>query len=231
MKKIGIIGGLGPESTVDYYKGIIHAFHPTYDQTGYPEITIESCNLKELLSYSSSNRWDKIAQILAGKVKLLIQAGCDFGAIASNTPHKVFHEIQLQSDLPLLSIVDATCRHAIDQNLKRLCLLGTGFTMRSDFYQKTFSKNGIELFVPDPDEIDYLHDKIFAELEFGVVKPDTKKKFISILKRVTEHNKCDGAIMGCTELPLIIEAQDINGAYLDTTDIHIRAIVARCNES
>lgn len=228
MKKIGIIGGLGPESTVDYYKGIIHAFHSTYDQAGYPEITIESCNLKELLSYSSSDRWDKITEILAAKVNLLSQSGCDFGAIASNTPHKVFHEIKQMSKLPLLSIVDATCSYAADRGLKRLCLLGTGFTMKSNFYQKAFSENGMELFVPDTDEINYMHEKIFSELEFGIVKPATKSKFISILKRVTEENQCDGAIMGCTELPLIIKPQDISMAYLDTTAIHIGAIVERC---
>ena len=228
MKKIGIIGGLGPESTIDYYKGIIHAFHPTYDQTGYPEIAIESCNLKEMHSYSSSDRWDKLAEILAGKAELLSQAGCDFGAIASNTPHMVFHEVQQMSALPLISIVEATCRYAADRRLTRLCLLGTGFTMRSDFYQKTFTREGIKLFVPAPDEIDYMHEKIFAELEFGIVKPDTKSKFITILKRVVNDNNCQGAIMGCTELPLIIKAQDINVAYLDTSAIHIHAIVERC---
>jgi aspartate racemase len=230
MKKIGIVGGMGPESTLVYYKGISSAFHSSYDETGYPEITIESCNLKETLSYSERDRWDILAHVLAEKCNLLKQAGCDFGAIAANTPHKVFDEIQAGTDLPLVSIIQAACEFTIAQNLKKLCLLGTGFTMRSDFFQKIFHAQNIELFVPDADEIAYMHEKIFSELEFGIIKSPTRDKFISITKRVVDENNCDGAIMGCTELPLIINPDDIPVAYLDTTAIHINKIAAMCRE-
>ena len=228
MKKIGIIGGLGPESTLDYYKGIIAAFHSTYDQTGYPEIAIESCNLKEMLSYSNQDQWDILAEILAQKCNLLYNAGCDFGAIASNTPHKVFDEIQTATRLPLISIVDTACNFALKHDLKNLCLLGTGFTMRSDYYQKIFNTNQIDLFVPDTDEIEYIHQKIFSELEFGIVEQDTKNKLIAILDRIVLKNNCQGAIMGCTELPLILKVEDISVFYLDPTATHIQKIVELC---
>jgi len=231
MKKIGIVGGMGPESTLDYYKGIITAFHSTYDQTGYPEITIESCNLQEMLAYSNNDQWDRLADALAIKCNFLSQVGCDFGVIASNTPHKVFDVIQEKSKLPLISIVAAACDFALKQKLKRLCLLGTGFTMRSDYYHKIFNKNHIELFVPEPDEIDYIHHKIFSELEFGIAKQDTKDKIIAILNRIIQNNDCQGAIMGCTELPLIIKADDISEFYLDPSAIHIQKIVEVCKET
>lgn len=228
MKKIGIVGGLGPQSTIDYYKGIIFAFHSTYNETGYPEIAIESCNLKEMLDYSNNNNWDKIAEILANKFNWLKQAGCDFGAIASNTPHKVFDKIQRLTDLYLISIIESACSYALDNHYKKLCLLGTGFTMKSDFYQQVFSKQGIDLVVPGQQEIEYFHDKIYSELEFGLVKEKTKERFISILNHVVEEHQCDGAIMGCTELPLIIKEDDIDVAYLDTTKIHIEKIIEMC---
>lgn len=231
MKKIGIVGGLGPESTVDYYRGIISAFHPTYDETGYPEIAIESCNLKEMLTYSNNNRWDKLADFLADKFNLLKMAGCDFGALASNTPHKVFNDIQKQTKLSLISIVQTTCNYSVENEFKKLCLFGTGYTMKSDFYQDVFRKQGIEICVPDTEEIEYIHEKIFSELEFGIVKQETKKGFISILNRVVKDNNCEGAIMGCTELPLIIKPEDISVAYLDTTTLHIQKIVEMCKKN
>ena len=164
MKKIGIIGGLGPESTIDYYKGIIKSFHSTYDETGYPEIAIESCNMKEMLSYSNNDHWDKLANALTEKFNMLKHVGCDFGVIASNTPHKVFDEIQKQTDLPLISIIESTCDYALGEGFKRLCLLGTGYTMKSDFYQNVFSKKNIEIYVPNAEEIEYL-DNLSKKLD------------------------------------------------------------------
>lgn len=230
MKKIGIVGGIGPESTIDYYRGIIYAFHDRYLETGYPEIAIESCNLKETHSYSANNDLHLLASLLIGKFKLLINSGCDFGVIASNTPHIIFNEIQEKITLPLLSIVEATSMYALQKGYKKLCLLGTGFTMKSDFYQKVFSKHKIELIVPAPMDIEYIHDKIFSELEFGIVKKETKNKFIEITNKIIKENNCDGAIMGCTELPLIIKEEDISGEYLNTTSIHISNIIEECQK-
>lgn len=225
MKKAGIIGGLGPESTVDYYKGIIAAFHNSYEETGYPEIAIESCNIKEMLGYSNVDRWDIVAERLALKFELLRNVGCHFGAIASNTPHKVFDDIQKGTTLPLLSIIEATCDYAVSINSEKLCLLGTKFTMQSDFYQKVFDKKDIRLVVPDEAEMDYIHEKIFSELEYGIVKLETKEGYLKIINRIINTHDCDGVILGCTEFPLIIKREDISVTYLDTTAIHIKKIV------
>ncbi len=228
MKKIGIIGGLGPESTVDYYKGIIEGFKPTYEKTGYPEITIESCNIKELLSFSEQNRWDLITDLLAHKFELLQHSGCDFGLIASNTIHKVYEELNTRSSLPVLSIVEAVCDFASDKNFKKLLLLGTKFTMTADFYHKVFKKRQIELVVPEMKSIEFMHEKIFSEIEFGIINPDTKQRFITIANDEALKHNCDGAIMGCTELPLIIKENEISVSYLDSTSIHIQKIIEEC---
>ena len=136
MKKIGIIGGLGPESTVDYYKGIINACKPNYETHGYPEIILESVDLRTFMNFANNGEWQTIANYLAQKCELLRKSGADFGAIASNTPHKVFPSIQNKTSLPLISIVEATCDYAKKLELSTLCLLGTKFTMESDFFQK-----------------------------------------------------------------------------------------------
>lgn len=230
MNKIGLIGGLGPLSTLDYYKGIIKAFDSTYEETGYPEITIESCNIKEALTFSNQNNWNLLADLLLCKCELLQKAGCSFAAIASNTPHKVFKNIERRTTLPLLSIIEATANYASLQGQSKLLLLGTKFTMTSDFFQEVFDKYQIELVVPSEEDINYIHDKIFSELEFGIIEPETKKRLIAITNNETDKQNCDGAIMGCTELPLIIKKGEIKVNYLDATAIHIEKIVETCKQ-
>ncbi len=229
MKKIGLIGGLGPESTLDYYRGIIDAFKETYERSGYPEISMESMNLKSFMSLVESGRWDDIAEIMGMHFEVLRQGGAEIGAIASNTPHKVFTEIQKRTTLPLVSIVESTCTYAVAEGLGNLFLMGTQITMESDFYQTVFDKEGIALTVPTKDEQGYIQDKLFSEIEFGIIREETKAAFLSIIERHRSEETIDGVIAGCTELPLIIRQEDFTVPYLDTTAIHIAGIVETCN--
>jgi aspartate racemase len=228
MKKIGIIGGLGPESTIDYYRGIIDAFKPSYETLGFPEIAVESVDLRSFTEQARVGGWDKIAAMLVDRFEILRRGGADFGAIASNTPHRGFDQVQQGTTLPLLSIVEATREHALQLDVARLCLLGTGFTMGSDFYQRTFREAGIEVVVPNPKEIRYIQDKIFSEIEFGIIKENTKEGFLRILKRIEAEQQVEGVILGCTELPMLLKPEDFSLHYLDTTAIHVAAIVDRC---
>jgi aspartate racemase len=228
MKKIGLVGGLGPESTVDYYRGIINAFKPTYETLGFPEIAVESVDLRSFTELTYNGGWDKIAATLVDRFEILRRGGAAFGAIASNTPHRVFAQTQSGTALPLLSIVEATRDQALRLGSEKLCLLGTGFTMQSDFYQRTFQQVGIEVFVPNPEEIEYIQDKIFGEIEFGIIKQDTRVEFLRILGRIEAERRVDGVILGCTELPMLLKPEDISLHYLDTAAIHIRAIVDYC---
>jgi aspartate racemase len=228
MKKIGIIGGLGPESTSDYYAKIIDAFKDSYETTGFPEIMIYSLNLKKFYNMATQNLWEEIALMLAGISVQLQNSGADFGAIASNTPHKVFDKIQSLTNLKLISIVEVTRQYCIKKNLKKLLLLGTKFTMSSDFYQNSFIKTGIELCVPNMADQEYIQQKLFGEIEFGIILPETKKEFLNIVTRIQREQKIDGLILGCTELPLIIKPQDIDLEYIDAAGIHIAAIIKEC---
>ena len=228
MKKIGIIGGLGPESTLDYYKGIIDAFKPNYEQTGYPEICIESVDLKTFVGYANNDEWDKVISILAKKSDQLKNMGCDFGVIASNTPHRVFNEIVTKTSLPLISIVETTHEYAVKCGLKKLCLMGTRFTMSSDFYQKVFNQKSIELIVPNKEEQDYIQEKLFSEIEFGIIKDETRQGLLIIYNRISRDDQIEGLILGCTELPLILKPEHVDGAYIDPVALHIEKIVEYC---
>ena len=228
MKKIGIIGGLGPESTLDYYKGIIDAFKPDYEANGYPEICIVSVDLRTFIKYAEKGQWDDVIIKISEKLVNLERCGCDFGIIASNTPHRVFNEIAVKTSLPLISIVETTCAYAAKLGLKKLCLMGTRFTMSSDFYQKVFKKEGIELIVPNEAEQNYIQEKLFSEIEFGIIKDETRVKLISIYNRILEDDKVEGLILGCTELPIILKPEHITGNYIDPMALHIEKIVEYC---
>ncbi len=227
MKTIGLIAGLGPESTLDYYRGIINAFKPTYDKSGYPEILIHSLDLRELLTLAQEDRWNDITELMTNSFERLRNAGADFGAMATNTPHKVFEVIQKRTALPLISIVRETAKVATQHQVYQVLLLGTRFTMQSDFYQQEFSKHEIQIMLPSEPQQEFIHDKIFSELEHGIINESTKQELLFFIKDARKRG-ADGVILGCTELPLILNQNDLPIVCLDTTQIHIRSIVAAC---
>lgn len=230
MKKIGIVGGLGPESTADYYKEIISAFNTKYKDLAYPEIFIYSLNLKELLDFINRQKWAEISQWLLEKIKIVAGAGADFAAIASNTPHIVFYEVNEKSPIPLLSIVEETCNAAEKLNLKRIGLMGTRLTMEADFYKKPFREKGIEIVVPSESERELIQERLFAEIELGIIKDSTRDELLDIVKRMIDEDKIDSLILGCTELPLILPRSKYGIPFLNTTAIHCESIIKYCVE-
>src|SRR6266536_1932018 len=164
MKILGIIGGLGPESTVDYYQRIIALYRERTGDGSYPEFIINSVDLKKGLDFMDANDLTGMADYLLQGVGKLAPAGADFGLISANTPHIVFEEVASKSPIPLISIVEATCAAAKARKLKRLALFGTRYTMQGTFYPKVFSREGIELLVPEPNDRAYIHDKYLNEL-------------------------------------------------------------------
>ncbi len=215
----------GPESTIEYYSGIIDAFKSSYNNAGFPEIILNSVNLKDFTRLAELNEWDEIAYNIAKIFKQLESIGADFGIIASNTPHRVFNEIKRNTNLPLISIVDVTLNHVKSLGLRKLCLLGTKFTMSSSFYQEAFLKEGIELITPNETEQYYFQEKIFSELQIGLIKLETKQEFLRVIKRIELSDSTEGVIMACTELPLIMKKEDLSQQYIDPTQIHINAVV------
>jgi aspartate racemase len=226
MKTIGIIGGLGPEATVDYYNLLIDAFKNGSGDLNYPEIIIYSVNMSEFLNLMKEKRYDEATDKLVEKTKSLMLAGADFAAITANTPHMLFDSLQEKSALPLISIVGATCEECIRRGLKRTGLLGTGFTMNATFYPDVFKKHGIEVIMPDAEDRETINVKLFTEIELGVFKEDTRQLLIGIIQKMVREQHIDSVILGCTELPLILKEPSYAGIpMLNTTQIHVDAIV------
>jgi aspartate racemase len=227
MKILGIIGGLGPESTIEYYQTIIALYRERNPDGSYPPLIINSLDITKGLNFMSANDLTGMAKYLLDGIQKLARAGADFGLISANTPHIVFEDVEAQSPLPLISIVEATAAAATAQNLKKLGLLGTRFTMQAEFYPRVFSKKGIDLVVPDPADQDYIHDKYLNELIPGAFLPETRANLLALIDRLKARTNIDGVILAGTELPLILREPVHHGIpLLDTTRIHAEAAVA-----
>ena len=228
MQTAGIIGGIGPEATVDYYRSIVAAYRAGTRDGGYPAVIINSIQLNRMLDLVEANALDALTAYLSSEIQKLANAGADFGLLASNTPHIVFDEIRMRSPIPLISIVEATCDAAKALGLKKLGLFGSRFTMQGRFYPQVFSNAGISLVVPEHEEQAYIHEKYMNELVNGIFLPDTRDGLLGIVERLKEREKIQGLILGGTELPLILrEVPDCGIPFLDTTQIHVKAIVER----
>jgi len=222
-----MIGGLGPESTLDYYQRIIALYRERMRDGHYPEFVIVSVDLRKGLDFMDASDLSGMADYLLEGISKLERTGADFGIISANTPHIVFDEIAPRSPIPLFSIVEATCAAAKAENLNRLALFGTRYTMQADFYQKVFARENIELVVPEPDDQDYIHHKYMNELVLGKFLPETRAGLLAIVDRMKSTSDIDGVILAGTELPLILRAPDHKGIpFLDTTKIHVEAAVA-----
>jgi aspartate racemase len=226
MKTLGIIGGLGPESTIDYYQKIIALYREHTRDGSYPEFVITSVNLRKGLDFMAANDLAGMAAYLLEGIGKLARAGADFGLISANTPHIVFEDVASKSPIPLISIVEATCAAAKARNLKRLALFGTRYTMQGKFYVNLFSREGIELFVPELKDQDYIHEKYMNELVPGKFLPETRAGLLAIVDCMKAKSDIDGVILAGTELPLILRDPDHNGIpFLNTTKIHVEAAV------
>ena len=229
MKKIGIIGGLGPEATVDYYKEIINAFKNNDGNLNYPEIIIYSVNMSEFLAFMSAKEYDKATSYLLEKIKGLQLAGAEFVAMSANTPHLLFDRLKGKAEIPLISIVEATRDECLKRGLKRTGLFGTGFTMEASFYPDVFKMHGIEVVKPDQKDKDLINFKLFSEIELGIFKDETRQLLIGIIGKMVREQQIDSLILGCTEFPLILDKETYGGIpVLNTTRIHVESIVKFC---
>ncbi len=226
MKTAGIIGGIGPESTIEYYRQIITAYRERTKDGSYPSIIINSINLKTIVDLIGDGKLQQVTEYLLSELRKLAAAGADFGLLAANTPHIVFEALQRQSPISLISIVEVTCRAAQAAGLKRVGLFGTRFTMQGRFYPDAFAPTGINLVVPTPDEQTYIHNRYMDELVNGIILPETREQLLAIVERLKVEEGIDGLILGGTELPLILRDSDHKGVlFLDTTKLHVARIV------
>ena len=227
MKTIGLVGGMTPESTKVYYDLLIHgARQPGGDPLRNPEIIIFSLNLTELVQIQRGGDRKQVVEYLTGLLERLRLAGAGIGALTANTPHAYLDEIRAETSLPLVSIVSATGDAAREHGLERALLLGTRTTMEAEMYPREFAEAGIQIILPDDDDREFLDQTIYNELALGQVSPEIRRRYLDICAKHIEKDGIDSVILGCTELPLVISSDDLSIDVLDTTKIHVAAILA-----
>ncbi|OLN32835.1 aspartate/glutamate racemase family protein [Desulfosporosinus metallidurans] len=228
MKKIGMIGGFGPEATLDYYRLMIERYRQKQGEETLPEIIIYSMDIYTLLTLVGQKRWDDVTEWLLKGINTLYKAGAEFGIISANTPHIVFDRLRSSSPIPLISIVEETSKKAKEMGLQRVGLFGTSFTMKASFFQKVFANNNISIVVPREQDQDYIQYKLMTEIELGQFLEETRKGLLAIVKRMVNEDLIDGLILGCTELPLILTKNEFDIPFLNTTKIHVESAIRYC---
>ena len=225
MKILGLIGGTGPESTIDYYRLLTAQFRERADGAS-PHVIINSINLKQMIEWMNGGELGKVADTLVAEFERLEKAGADFAALTANTPHIVFDELRQRVALPLISIVEATCGRAQSLGLKTVGLFGTRYTMQAPFYPSVFSQTDVKLVLPNEEEQAYIHEKYFGELLKDKFLPETRAKFLEIAGAMKARDGIEALILGGTEIPLLLRAEEHNGIQLlDTTRIHVDRLI------
>jgi len=226
VTSVGLVGGLGPESTIDYYRRILAEWQRQRPGTS-PSIVIDSLDVQYGLHLVGTDRAG-LVQYLLDSLRRLAGASVDFVAIAANTPHIVFDELKPLSPVPLVSIVEVCADEAQQRGLRRLGLLGTGFTMGAPFYPDVFARRGMTVVTPNESERPWLHERYIGELLVGNFRDETRDGVVAIVRRLAAEESIDGLILGGTELPLLLGDSTIAGLpVLDTTALHVAAIVKR----
>ncbi len=228
MKILGLIGGIAPPSTIEYYRHIIERFRDEKGETRYPQVIINSIDLDTAVRLTENKHWSELVDFLVDELSRLSRAGAELGAFAANTPHIVFDAVQERCSLPLVSIVEATVEKAKRRGFRKVGLFGTGFTMEAGFYEEMFRRSGISLVVPTKEERDLIHARYFGELVKGQFLPETRAQLEEIGRSLVKREGIEALVLGGTELPLLLRDDKAVGVpYLDTTKIHVDAIVAR----
>lgn len=221
-KKIGIIGGMSPESTITYYQYITHQYTERYGDFAYPPVLIYSVSFQDYVDWPNAGRWDLVAKGLSEAAQHLEDAGADVILIATNTMHIVFDEVQKKVKTPMLNLLEVVGDAVQQKGIKKAALLGTRFTMESDFYPKALAAKGIEVLVPEPEARSFVNRVIYEELVAGKILPQSKAGYIEIIKQL-EKNGAKGVILGCTEIPLLVNKNDTQLPIFDTTILHAEA--------
>ena len=225
MKTLGLIGGIGPESTIDYYRMIIERYRARTNGEN-PAIILNSIDLNRIIAWMNSGELNNVADYCSQEIERLVRAGAEVGAICSNTPHIVFDELRARANLPLISIVESTRDRVRTLGLKTVALFGTRFTMQAPFYPTKFAEAGIKLVTPNDEEQTFIHDSYMKELLSNQFLPETRAQVLHIADELKTREKVEAIILGGTELPLLIKS-DLHHdlPLLDTASIHVDALV------
>lgn len=226
MKTLGIVGGIGPESTIEYYRFILDGYRARIPDGSTPHLIIDSIDVNRGIKMLDANDLAGLADYISASVERLVRAGAEIGLIAANTPHLVFDVVQRRTTLPIISIVQAACNEAQRLGLRRLGLLGTGFTMRGRFFSEVFERAGLELIAPNQEEQAVIHKTYIDQLLKNKFLPESRDAILQVIERLRGDERVEAIVLAGTELPLLLRGEEPEGvAFLDTTLIHVKAAV------
>ena len=226
MTTVGLVGGLGPESTIDYYRRIIDGWQ-RHEPATTPSIVIDSLDPNRALHLAQYDR-DALFDYIFGSMRRLTGAAVDFIAITANTPHLLYDELAGASTCPMISIVEVCAEEARRRGILRPLLLGTRFTMEGVFFPEVLARFGIQVVTPEDDDRRWVHERYVNELLIGDFRAETRRDVVALIERLRDRYAIDAVILGGTELPLLLGMKTVAGLpVLDTTELHVDAIVER----
>ena len=219
LKTIGLIGGMSWESTVTYYKIINETVKEKLGGLHSAKCILYSVDFQEIEECQANGNWEKSEEILGEAANNLEKAGADFIVICTNTMHKVVNQIKEKISIPILHIAEMTAEKILEKGLKNIALLGTKYTMEQDFYKSKLIEKGINVIIPDKNDIEIINEVIYDELCLGTINFNSKKKFLEIVDKLRSKG-AEGIILGCTEIGLLIKNEDTDVPLFDTAIIH-----------
>ena len=225
MKKIGLVGGTGPESTLMYYKELNSRIDKLTGGKAMPDIAIESVNFRRAWEYVTTADYEKLSDYLAEKVNSLYNGGAEIISLTAATMHIVMDELAAKTKAELISIPKIISDEVVSLGMKKVGLLGTIFTMEQDYMKKDLLDAGVEVYIPDKEDRELVAKRIYEELEVGVVKESTLQEFVDIINKMKKDNGIEAVILGCTELPLLLNSENTPLPCLDSVEIHIRKLI------
>ncbi|MBP5185490.1 MAG: amino acid racemase [Clostridiales bacterium] len=225
MKKIGLVGGTGPESTLMYYKELNTRIDQMTNGKAMPDLAIESVDFRKAWAYVSNGENDKLADYLSEKVSCLKSTGCEVISLTAGTMHLVINEIEKKTGVSLVSIPKAVADEAVIKGYTKVGLLGTIFTMEQDYMKKDLLDAGIEVCIPNKEDRELVAKHIFEELELGIAKEETLKEFQDLILKMQNEQGIQAVILGCTELPLLLNEKNSPLPVLDSVEIHIKKLI------
>ena len=219
LKTIGLIGGMSWESTVTYYKIINETIKEKLGGLHSAKCILYSLDFQEIEECQANGNWEKSGEILGEAAYNLEKAGADFIVICTNTMHKVVNQIKEKISIPILHIAEMTAEKILEKGLKNIALLGTKYTMEQDFYKSKLIEKGINVIIPDKNDVEIINKVIYDELCLGIINSNSKKKFLEIVDKL-RNKEAEGIILGCTEIGLLIKNEDTDVPLFDTAIIH-----------
>lgn len=225
MKTIGLIGGISPESTLDYYKFLNTFTRKKLGGDYSAKLLLYSVNFSEIVALQKEGNWDELARLMTGIAQNLERAGAQCLLIGANTMHKIAPELQHQISIPIIHIADVTALEMKKHGTRRSLLLGTRYTMQGTFYTERIQKAGMDVFIPSEEEMTDIHTTIYTELTRGIITRKSHDRIVEIVENSRKNNATESVILGCTELPMILKPRDVPELLFNTTELHCQAAV------